>query len=159
MRGHREEEPKNGFQASLEPLEASGSGQQPERSQSKGLLRRMRDALKRPSSGGSKMDRQESRMDRQESVLLPNEAGDMLPETGAQQGERELHERSRMPDSRPHRSSRHRHACSWLCIAMTPPRAVSCVWQVHQVHMCQGFRKHLSVHSRMLLSALSNVCL
>lgn len=128
MRGHREDEPKNAFQASPEPLEASGSGQQPERSQSKGLLRRMRDALKRPSSGGSKMDRQESRMDRQESALLPDGAGGMLPETGAQQGERELPERSRVPDSRPHRSSRHRRACFLLCIAMTTPCAVSCVW-------------------------------
>ena len=86
-RGRREEEPASASQAPPERLDSSALGQ-PERAGSgkPGLLRRFKDALRRPGSGGSRMDRQESTMmDRQESVLLPNGSGGALPEPSAVQ--------------------------------------------------------------------------
>ena len=131
-RGRREEEPASASQAPPERLDSSALGQ-PERAGSgkPGLLRRFKDALRRPGSGGggSRMDRQESTtMDRQESVLLPNGSGGPLPEPSAVQDnlagirEESSHvpsSRGPPPDSRHHRSSRHRYAplLIWLQVA------------------------------------------
>ena len=109
-------------------MDRSASGQGERSASGKlGLFRRFRDgvkdALKRPSSGGSKMDRQESTMDRQESVLLTNGSGGALPEPVVQPVHLHMQERSHVPtsrshappDSRHHGSSRHRYAhCSTL---------------------------------------------
>ena len=118
-RGRREEEPASASQVAPEPLDGSALGQTERAASGKpGLLRRFKDALRRPGSGGSRMERAESSMmDRQESVLLTNGSGGALPEPAAPQdslaGIREESghvpsSRSRVPDSRPHRSSRHR---------------------------------------------------
>ena len=118
-RGRREEEPASASQAPPERLDSSALGQ-PERAGSgkPGLLRRFKDALRRPGSGGPRMDRQESTMDRQESVLLTNGSGGPVPEPIPVQDnlvgicEETSHvpfSRAPAPDSRHHRSSRHRY--------------------------------------------------
>lgn len=119
-RGRREEEPASAVQAVIEPMDSPALGQTERAASGKpGLLRRFKDALRRPSSGGSRMERQESTMDRQESVLLTNGSGGPLPEPEALQDSRAgIREESghapsskgHAPDSRHHRSSRHRYA-------------------------------------------------
>ena len=117
-RGRREEEAASALQAALEPTDSSALGQTERAASGKpGLLRRFKDALRRPGSGGSRMERQESTMDRQESMLLPNGSGGPLREPDASQdslaGIREESghapsSRGQAPESRHHRSSRHR---------------------------------------------------
>ncbi len=60
-----------------EPMYRSASGQTERSASGKpGLLRRFKDALRRPTSGSSsRMERTESRMDRQEPVLVANGSG------------------------------------------------------------------------------------